>query len=431
MKKRAITRAVILVVLFLLALLLWQLLAPAYQAYRQQESAMRQGKILYYEQEQRAYADFLASTQLPSGAYAARPYDSSGSARLNPYFACYTAIGLMASRGSDAADSVRQYLGWHFARLNTEDYNGLSGTIYDYAVTVNDAGIAEEVCSNCYDSTDSYAALFLWALADYVELTGDAAYALAYTDEIILVVRVILATQSDGLSYAKPDYQVYYLMDNCEVYYGLLRANALINAVFAKASPAQRSRLRACQLNISTLLDTMPEHIEELFWNPKDEHYWASLQKDRAGEFLPGSYDPAEFYPDAASQLFPIALLRTKPNADRIALLYQTLCNNFSWQTLSHVKTEGVDFYWGALACCAALQEDEARLTAYLEEVKNDMLIRPNALFNADAAWIACACAHMQNVHQEHLDHINFFSFVGEELLPSLFSRPALATDSG
>lgn len=423
MKKRIITRIIILIVLILLALLVWRLVLPAYQAYKQQQSAMLEEKIRYYEREQGVYEDFLASTQLPSGAYATHPYGSSGTASLNPYFACYTAIGLMASRGIDAADSVRQYLDWHFAHLNTVDQDGLSGTIYDYTATVAAAGVVREVSSDSYDSTDSYAALFLWALTDYVELTGDDAYALSHTDEIIRVTQVILATQSDGLCAAKPNYPVYFLMDNCEVYAGLLRANTLINDVFAEATSAQRDSLRACQLDIAALLDIMPARMDSSFWNWRDEYYWPSLQKDSEGKTHTGDYDPALFYPDAVSQLFPVAVQRAMPEADRAKLIYETFCDNFAWQTLGHVKNGDANFYWGVLAYCAALQGDEERLGAYLEAVKSDMRTRPNALYSADAAWIARACAHMQDVHQQALDHTNFFNFIGEQFLPNLFSR--------
>lgn len=423
MKKRVIKPIIILIVLILLALLVWWLVRPAYQAYRQQQCALLQEKIQYYEQEQRLYEDFLISTQLPSGAYATHPYGSSRSASLNPYFACYNAIGLMASQGIHAADSVREYFDWHFAHLNTLDHNGLAGTIYDYTATVADAGVVRENSSGSYDSTDSYAALFLWALSDYVELTGDAAYALSHTDEIILVIQVILATQFDGLCSAKPDYPVFYLMDNSEVSYGLLRANALINAVFAEASPEQRDSLRACQLDITALLDVLPARIDSSFWNWRDEYYWPSLQKDSAGKITLADYDPAIFYPDAVSQMFPIAVQGATLDADRAKLVYEKFCDNFAWQTLSHVKNGEADFYWGMLAYCAALQGDEERLAIYLEAVKSDMRARPNALFNADAAWIARACDHMQDVHQAALDHINFYSFIGEHVLPNLFSR--------
>lgn len=424
MKKRGvITRIIILVALLLLALLLWRLLGPAYQAYRQQQGAMLQEKILYYGQERREYEDFLISTQLPSGAYATHPYEQGHSVRINPYFACYTAIGLMDSQGQDAAGSVRQYLDWHFAHLNVQDYNGLPGTIYDYSMTANGTGAARELSHESYDSTDAYAALFLWALADYVDLTGDAAYALSHTDEIIRVSQVIFATQSDGLSFARPDYPVFFLMDNCEVYYGLLRANALINTVFAEASPAQRSSLRECQLEVAALLDILPARMEEAFWNAAEKHYWPSLQQNDAGGFRSGGYDPDLFYPDAVSQLFPIAVPGLLPEADRDERLYQMFCDSFSWQTLAHMKDRGVDFYWGLCAYGAALQGDEAKLNAYLDAVNRDMPFRPNALYSADAAWIARACAHMESVHQKALDNINFFSFISEQVLPGLFSR--------
>ena len=53
MKKRVIKPIIILIVLILLALLVWWLVRPAYQAYRQQQCALLQEKIQYYEQEQR------------------------------------------------------------------------------------------------------------------------------------------------------------------------------------------------------------------------------------------------------------------------------------------------------------------------------------------------------------------------------------------
>ena len=61
---------------------------------------------------------------------------------------------------------------------------------------------------------------------------------LAY--QLDAIGNVIVQTQnSDGLTWAKPDYQIKYLMDNCEAYRGLRDLASLFGAAFNDAGKQQ------------------------------------------------------------------------------------------------------------------------------------------------------------------------------------------------
>ena len=174
---------------------------------------------------------WIASLQLENGAI---PMTSSktGEVSVNPYFSDIAALALL-DNFEKYAENVKAYMNWHFSHLNTskDDYNGIDGTIYDYIVTLEDGVIVNEASKGSYDSTDSYAATFLAVLEKYYEKTGDSDYIYSNSSDILRVIDAMFASFDRGLTYAKPDYQVKYLMDNCEVYNGMLAAITLLGVM--------------------------------------------------------------------------------------------------------------------------------------------------------------------------------------------------------
>ena len=156
--------------------------------------------------------------------------NDNGKVTMNPYFADFAAMALL-DNAEKYADNVKAYMEWHFSHLNTKktDYNKLDGTIYDYEITLENGRIVKEESKGTYDSTDSYSATFLTVLNKYYEKTGDKEYIIQNSKDILRIADAMLATLKKGLTFAKPDYEVMYLMDNCEVYEGCLSAVKLFD----------------------------------------------------------------------------------------------------------------------------------------------------------------------------------------------------------
>lgn len=333
---------------------------------------------------------WLLSTQLPNGALAQYPAKEGDNA-VNPYFGDYAAMALL--RGGET-EAVRRYLDWRFSHLNTSDFdiNGLAYTIYDYKVTVQDGQVTAETATMSYDSTDSYAATFLLLMREYCTLTKDVAYIQAHYLPLAGVAQVLLATAQDGLTLARPDYPVQYLMDNCEVRLSLAAANSLFaQAVQPSLTDAQAANCAALQSSLRALYDQMTLSLEQKLWDAPKDRYYFSLQTNGALS----SFDKDVFYPDSIAQLTPIIYGLLSPNGARAHALYDDFCSRWDWQSLAPIKEGATTHYWGMCAYCAAVMGDNERLDAYLDAYTADVAAHHNyPLFNADAAWVVLACCY-------------------------------------
>ena len=173
-------------------------------------------------------AAWIRQGQLPDGAiawYVDRQ-------RINPYLGNYAAIGLAEAHKvtRTAADltAASAWLTWYAAHENAQ------GFVTDY--TVSSTGV--ETSTGDMDSTDAYAGTFLLAVRAVSRAGGNVK---ALAAGIKGAVTAIEATQdSDGLTWAKPTWQVKYLMDESEVYAGL-RAAADLGTTLADKSLKTRA----------------------------------------------------------------------------------------------------------------------------------------------------------------------------------------------
>lgn len=328
---------------------------------------------------------WLASMQLDNGAIPITPVQN-GNVSMNPYFADFAALALLDDADQYSAQ-VQKYTEWHFSHLNTadQDYNGVDGTIYDYTLTVNGGKVTGEAITEkdgkkSYDSTDSYAATFLSVLKKYYEKTGDAAYILSRKSDIARVVNAMLATMHGGLTLAKPDYAVKYLMDNCEVYQGALDAAYLLEKVICPADASFRDVLKTVQSAAQQISDT----VEQSLWNPGGNYYEAGLFKDGqiAYKF---SWDT--YYPCATAQLFPVSFGLISPESERAKSLYRSFCESYDWQNFKIPDS----FYWGSNVYAAAIMNDGERVACYMNYYQKIMKKHAYPLYNADAAKVSMA----------------------------------------
>ena len=326
---------------------------------------------------------WLADMQLSNGALPMTPI-KDGTVKVTPYFADFTALALLNQPEKYAAN-VKAYMDWHFSHLNTaaQDHNGLDGTIYDYHITVEDGVVVKETIltdngKNTYDSTDSYAATFLMVLQKYVEKTGDQAYILAHKAEIGRIAEVMFGTMVGDLTLAKPDYRVKYLMDNCEVYEGMLAGAKLYKDVLVPADQTQTLMLNRLEQGAAMVADG----IEKKMWS--GSYYHPTLDAD---DSVAWEFTWSNFYPSATAQTFPIMHGLIATDSQRAQDLYAGFCNAYAWENMEIPD----QYYWGSNVYLAAMMGDVERVSTYMalyERVMNRHLF---PLYNADAAKVSMA----------------------------------------
>lgn len=329
---------------------------------------------------------WLADMQLSNGALPMTPIED-GTVKVTPYFSDFAALSLLNQADKYAAN-VKAYMDWHFAHLNTaaQDFNGVDGTIYDYNVTVkNGTVVKEEILyqdgQKSYDSTDSYAATFLMVLQKYVEKTGDKDYIIAHTAQIGRIVNAMFATMVGGLTLAKPDYEIKYLMDNCEVYEGMVTGGKLYADVLVPADKTQTLVLDQLKQGAQQVADC----IEQKMWNGQFYHPALDPADEVAWEFAWSNY-----YPSATAQTFPIIHGLIDPSSQRAQDLYAGFCNAYAWETMDVPDR----FYWGSNVYTAALMGDVERVSTYMSLYERVMSRHLFPLYNADAAKV-CMAAYL------------------------------------
>ena len=356
------------------------------------ESTMtREEQIAMYQKIATEEAAWLASLQVENGALL-MTRGPNGSFSMNPYFADFAALALLGA-GESYYENVRRYMDWHFAHLNTAqtDYNGVDGTIYDYTITLsNGEVVSEQITINAegkksYDSTDSYAATFLCVVAKYYEKTGDLDYLQANSQDLQRLLNPIRQTMNKGLTFAKPDYRIKYLMDNCEVYEGLVAAEKVYAALGLTELCAEATDLK----------NQIYDAIEKYMWVEEEGYYEVALGVNNDSAY---AFTWTNFYPCATAQLFPIFCGVLDPADSRAIYLYTEFNAYFStgerkstWEEMSTPDT----FYWGALAYVAAQMGDNARLETYMTLYLKVMKRHAYPLYNADAARVCMAAQLM------------------------------------
>lgn len=336
---------------------------------------------------------YLASLQLENGAIP-MTRSENGELSMNPYFADFAALALLDD-ANEYADEVKKYTDWHFEHLNTKetDYNGIDGTIYDYIITVKDGKVTGETVKETdgkktYDSTDSYAATFLMVLEKYYEKTNDADYILSHSKDIERIVNAMLSTLHRGLTFAKPDYEVKYLMDNSEVYEGVIAAFAIFRDVICPSDSSYDEIAEKCEKTAEEIVNA----IEKYLWNASENHYESAIFHDgkAAYEF---SWD--EYYPDATAQLFPIIHGVIAADSKRANILYDSFCNSFDWQNFD-IPSE---FCWGSNVLAAAYMNDLESVICYMQNFAEIYEKHEYPLYNADSARVCMAAYIMLERH--------------------------------
>lgn len=288
--------------------------------------------------------------------------------QIDPYFSNIAAIGM--AKDPNRMPEVVGWMNWYVNHLNWPDKWGLYGTTYNY--TVNN-GV--ETSTQDADSTDSYAATFLSVVWNAWQ-SGDAnarSYIAGLSYQLDVIGGVIIQTQqSDGLTWAKPDYQIKYLMDNCEAYRGLRDLASVYQYALGDATKAAYYNAAA---------DSMLNGILGMWMNGT----WAVYKNDIGGLAAPNM---GTWYADASAQVFPVLMGVVSSSDSRAKQAYAAF--NAAWPAWPELSFNSQDsFPWVLVADGAAAMGDNARVATYINTIQNKYVDTgfPWPFYSAEAGW--------------------------------------------
>ena len=304
-----------------------------------------------------------------------------GASKINPYYSNLAAIGLTHDPASYS--TVQRWMQWYINHLNWPDKWGLYGTMYDYSYSSG-----AETSLNTADSTDSYAATFLsLALAFYQ--TGDPSaqgYIKTLAYQLDVIGGVLKQTQqSDGLTWSKPDYQIKYLMDNCEGYRGLRDLALLFQIAFGDATKAAY---------YNAVADQMLQGINSMWMNGS----WA-VYKNGSGNLAAPKM--ATWYPDATSQIFPALEGVVSATDPRAVQAYDNLNAAWAgWPSLSYSSQD--PFPWILVGAAAAVMGDRERSNTFAQSIDSKYVSKgfPWTFYSAEGGWFMRLNAYMLGMHE-------------------------------
>ncbi len=298
---------------------------------------------------------------------------------VEPYFANLAMTGLLEANPGDlnVKTAVKRWLQWYFKHMgsseptdsrcasqSTRNYlnvcDDVPGSVSLHFVNPSNKALTKVVYM---DSSDSYAATFLTLLHKYYLNTQDKAFLVANRSKIRLARDVMMyRTWSDTYkrTLAKPSYPIDYLMDNAEVYEGLIHMKAmeaevqLLNTTQAAATNEAllvQYRINDIQLGIEALF-----HVPSgLYFSNGD-----ALRQYQGNSSLVPKLDV--FYPDATAQLFPIWTGVISPSSQRAKDLWYKF--NLKWDVMGspdHQWTAGKTTVlepWMVMTYTASLMKD-------------------------------------------------------------------------
>jgi hypothetical protein len=322
-----------------------------------------------YEQNFNATSQWVSQFSQPDGAILYVP------GQIEPYFANIGAIGM--TKDPNRMPEVVAWMNWYVGHLNWPDKWGLYGTMYDYTVS---NGV--ETPTYTADSTDSYAATFL-TLAWNAWKSGDAnarSYISSISYQLDVIGGVLIQTQqSDGLTWARPDYEIKYLMDNSEGYRGLSDLASLFNALGDSAKSSY----------YTAAATSMQNGILSMWMNGN----WA-VYKNWYGQLI--APNMGTWYADASSQVFPVLMGVVKSSDSRAQQAYAAL--NAAWPGWPELSFNSQDpFPWCLVVDGAAAMGDQARVATYINTVQSQYVNSgfPWPFYNAEAGWFIRANNYM------------------------------------
>ena len=336
-------------------------------------------------------------------------YTKWPSARIVPYFSDTAVLGAIRADAAMGTESARanalKYINWYISHMNTAetDICGIAGTVYDYVVFQSSDGRTVEVTememyasqypnggnTHNYDSTDSYAAMFLQILYEYAK-TYDESFLDGKDGLVQTLVEVMMSDyiKSLDLTIAKPNYPACYLRDNCEVYCGFVSAAGIYEELLCDGAKAAECTLRA---------EKVKNAILTRMWSQSDQCFLAAISDEGVSMF---TNDLNNFYPQASCQLFPLIFGVIEPNDDRAVITYERFKSDFGARWL----TFDIETYpWCILVRAAVKMGDYEFAGKFIDAVNNRFVKRVHSApyYNSESGSVMVAAAELYTVAEE------------------------------
>lgn len=314
---------------------------------------------------------------------AATSADGKQYCRVSPYVANLGVLGMLRTKAPGCVNIADQWIHWYFAHLNPQ--SAPDGVPYEHFYLADGSG--ETTCVKpgdhflCHynDATDSAAATFfsvLWA-AHEAGIARTALNAGGRKKLVEALADVLLKLQqADGLCWAKGDYRVKYLEDNCEVFAGLRDLANLEHDVFNDPEHSTFYRKAAVRVQQGIL--------KELY-EPKTELYLIAKSEDNNRP----AADLDKWFPDTQAQLWPILFGVVEPTDPKSLAVLSAVNAHWSGGTKPDwaANPGQINNGWveAGNAYAALLAGDTKRVRTYLEAVKQ--LKFPKAAEGSGFEW--------------------------------------------
>ena len=222
--------------------------------------------------------------------------DGQGYRHVVPYFSNLAVAALLdAAPTPRSREAAELWIDWFIAHIGAEGvpvehWVGMEDGLELTCPAHHPTSPAVERC-HAIDATDSAASTFLIVLEAYQDAGGSIAFLRQREGAIRSVARTLLDLQdTDGLTIARTDYRVKYLMDNAETVAGLRAMARLEREVFGGNPEPFDSTARKAATGLATL------------WNDETRLYaWARMPD---GTLEASRMD--RWYADAVAQVWPV-----------------------------------------------------------------------------------------------------------------------------
>ena len=217
--------------------------------------------------------------------------------RVEPYFASLGLIWAMRSHPANVRGMARDWLTWWFRHRDAASGSALIHyCTLDRSVSVTDVP-GSGLPANHEDATDSNIALWYVLLDEYTQHFGSSDLPTDLLDGIhepLIALRKVI--DSDGLTWAREDFRLKYLMDNVEVWAGVRSAQNVLQhtAKGISANVALAKWADDYSRNIQTSLAAFFD---------RRKRSW-SVYQDEAGAIEPSDLRTA--YPHINAQVWPM-----------------------------------------------------------------------------------------------------------------------------
>jgi len=286
--------------------------------------------------------------------------------RVSPYYSNLGVWALLQAPVARKLDTAEGWITWYLNHLDSSIH-----VPYEYFYRADGSGETRCLKSgnpylcNYNDATDSAASTFIDVLKAYYDAGGNVGFLNApgnKTQFETIAGAMLSLQQADGLTWAKSDYRVKYLMDNSEVYRGLKSMAYLEAEVFSDPAQAQVYEAAAGRLR---------NGIISVLYNPAIQLYWSEIDENGAHE----TPNLLRWYPDTAAQVWPHLFGVIEANEPATQAVMTALYNTWDesprpdWTSLTDLPKIDEGNLWPSVGYAALLSGQTGKARAHKDSI--------------------------------------------------------------